>query len=99
MGLTTRDQQAKAIIAKDPPHYYEVKLTDHPNGLKQMHCGTKRDLESVLSMNPGATWEKIYLPHTPDTVNIQATDLGKEEQLKEAVPALPESELEEFIAL
>ena len=46
-----------------------------------------------------ATMNKLYLPTPPSTVNVQAENLGQEEVLKEAVPALPQSELEEFTTL
>ena len=69
VGLTTRKLQSQ-IVAGEPPHYFEVKLCDHPNGLKQVHCGTERDRDRILEMNPGSTWEKIYLPHPPQTVDV-----------------------------
>ena len=88
-----------AIVGKELPHYYDVKVVGHPNGVKQMHIGQWRDVEPVLERYPGSLVTKIYPPKPPETVDVTSEDLGKEEALKEAVPALPESELEEFITL
>ena len=93
MGLTTKKLQSKLAV-QDTPHYYEVKLNNHPNGVEQIHCGSLKDLESTLSRHPGSTWEKIYLPHTPDTVTVTAQNLGRENALNEGAKQLPESELE-----
>ena len=88
-----------AIVGRDLPHYFEVKIPNHPNGVSQMHVGQWRDVESVLERYPDATVTKIFPPNPPQTVNVSAENLGQEEALKEAVPALPESELEEFTTL
>jgi hypothetical protein len=55
-------------------------------------CGSKVDLEMVLRLYPGSRWEKVYLPHTPDTVNVTAQDLGTEQALNEGAKQLPESQ-------
>ena len=69
MGLTTRQLQSK-LVAKDPPHIWEVKIPNHPNGVPQMHCGKKEDADRLLEMYPDATITKVYLPHPPQTVDV-----------------------------
>ena len=91
MGPTTRKHQGE-LVAQDAPHIWEVKIPNHPNGVKQMHCGNRKDAERLLEIYPDATMNKRYFPGPPDTVNVQATDLGKEESLQEASKALPESQ-------
>ena len=44
MGLTTRNLQSQ-LVAQDAPHLWEVKIPNHPNGVKQMHCGNLKDAE------------------------------------------------------
>ena len=80
------------LVAQDAPHLWEVKIPNHPNGVKQMHCGNRLDAERLLEIYPDATMNKRYFPGPPSTVNVQATNLGKEEVLREAAKALPESE-------
>ena len=92
-------KQATDLVAQDAPHIWEVKIPNHPNGVPQMHCGNRKDAERILELYPDATMSKLYLPAPPSTVNVRAENLGQEEVLKEAVPALPESELEEFTTL
>ena len=92
--LKTSPTSASELVARETPHYYEVKLNNHPNGVKQLHCGSLKDAESILTRYPGSSCEKIYLPHTPDTVTITAQNLGRENALNEGVKQLPESELE-----
>ena len=75
-------KEKSALVHKDAPHYFHVDLVDHPNGLKQVHCGSERDLQSVLRMNPGASWKKVYLPHAPDTVDVMYVETGKEQVLQ-----------------
>ena len=93
------------LVKSDAPHYFEVKLEDHPNGLKQLHCGTMRDLESVLERYPNSKWEKIYLPGVPETVEVQATSVEEPLALPtikiegQEIPIqqnLPQSELKEL---
>jgi hypothetical protein len=93
------------LVKSEVPHYYEVKLECHPNGLKQLHCGTVRDLESVLKRYPNSKWQKIYLPKTPDTVEVNATTIEDPVALPtikiggQEIPIqqnLPESELKEL---
>ena len=81
-----------AIVGRELPHYFEVKIPNHPNGVSQMHCGNRKDAERLLEIYPDATLNKRYFPGPPSTVNVHATNLGKEEVLQEAAKALPESE-------
>ena len=64
-----------ALVKSDAPHYYEVKIPNHPNGVPQMHVGNIKDVERILEMYPDATMTKIYLPHPPQTVEVQATSI------------------------
>ena len=91
MGLTTRKHQSE-LVAQDAPHYYMVYIENQVFGANTRCCGTRKDLEMVLNLYPGSRWEEVYPPNLPGTVNVQATDLGKEESLQEAAKALPESQ-------
>ena len=78
---------------QDAPHYFMVYIENQIFGANTRCCGTQKDLDMVLSeLYPGSRWEKVYLPHTPDTVNVSAEDLGREESLQEASKQLPESQ-------
>ena len=94
--MKLKKHEKAALVTQDAPHIWEVKIPNHPNGVPQMHCGSRRDAERVLELYPDSTMTKIYLPHAPDTVNVQATDLGTDAQLNEGAPALPESQAEEL---
>ncbi len=69
------------LARSDAPHYYEVKIPNHPNGVPQMHCGNIRDAERVLEMYPDATMNKIYLPHPPDTVDVSCVTMENDKEL------------------
>lgn len=85
-------KQKDALVTQDAPHIWEVRIPNHPNGVPKMHCGTLRDAQMIMEKYPDATLTKIFLPGPPQTVNIEATSLGHEEQLEEAVPSLPQSD-------
>ena len=74
-------------IVPEIPHYYEVTLKNHPNGIKQLCCGTWRDVEGVLERYPDSPVKKVY-PATPQTVDVNAISIEEK--------ALPASELEEL---
>ena len=95
MGLTTKELQSK-LVAKEPPHYYEVKLNNHPNGLPQLHCGKEEYAIEMCERYPGSTWEKIYLPHPPQTVDVPHVAVAPDLELP-MQQSLPESCLEPFI--
>ena len=65
MGLTTKKLQSQ-ITKSECPHYYELILS---NGSKR-HCGTIKDVESMLSIYPDATYKKILLPYPPEVVDV-----------------------------
>ena len=92
MGLTTRKMQSE-LVAKEAPHYYEVKIPNHPNGVPQMHCGNIKDAERLLEMYPDATIEKIYLPHPPQTVDVPHVAVAPDFELP-MQQILPESDLQ-----
>ena len=79
------------LVQLDAPHYYEVVIPNHPNGVPKMHCGTMRDVEMLLEKYPDATMTKIYLPHPPQTVDVSSVSMGKEQALQ-AQQILPESQ-------
>ena len=94
-----------SIIKSDQPHYYEVKIPNHPNGVPQMHVGNIKDVERILEMYPDATMVKVYLPHPPQTVEVQATSIEEPVALPtikiegQEIPIqqnLPQSELKEL---
>ena len=81
------------LARTDLPHYYEVKIPNHPNGVPQMHCGKLRDAERILEMYSDATIEKIYLPHPPQTVDVPYVKVAPDLELP-MQQILPESKLE-----
>ena len=101
--LSTKPQSQ--LMRQDAPHYYEVKIPNHPNGVPQMHVGNIKDAERILEMYPDATMTKIYLPHSPQTVEVQATSIEEPIALPtlkiegQEIPIqqnLPQSELKEL---
>ena len=84
-------KQEGALINQDAPHYYMVYIENQIFEANTRCCGTKKDLEMVLRNYPDARWEKIYLPRTPDTVDVMYVDAG-EEQVLQAQQILPESQ-------
>ena len=90
MGLILRD---KSIKKTDTPHYFEVRNLD---GKRYVQCGNEQDAKDLCEMHSGFTYEKIYLPHTPKTVNVPHVRLDDDLQLPEQ-KILNESELEPFI--
>lgn len=90
MGLTLRQG---ALKKTDTPHYFEVRNSD---GERYCHCGSFDDVVNLIKMYPDFTWEKIYLPHTPRTVDVPHIQLAPDLELP-AQQILPESELEPFI--
>jgi len=89
--LSTRSRNE--LARQDAPHYYEVKIPNHPNGVPQMHCGMKRDADRLLELYPDATVTKVYLPHPPKTVDVPHVALDSDLELPEQ-NILPESELQ-----
>ena len=89
MGLTTKQLQSE-LVAKDQPHYFEIRDL---NGDRYCHCGSIKDVENMLSLHPGFTYEKIYLPHPPRTINVTHTSVSPDSELPEQ-KILPESELQ-----
>ena len=64
-----------------------------PNGTKR-HCGTMKDVECVLSIYPGAVYNKILLPHPPSTVDVPHITIKDQELPMQQV--LPQSDLQPF---
>jgi len=91
MGLTTRKLQTQ-LTKSNLPHYYEVRTE---NGERYCHCGSMADVNNFLAANPTFTYEKIYLPHTPRTVDVPHVIVAPDLELP-AQQILPESELQPF---
>ena len=89
--LSTKSQSQ--LMRQDAPHYYEVKIPNHPNGVPQMHCGNIKDAERLLEIYPDATMNKIYLPHPPQTVDVPYVRVAPDLELP-MQQILPESELQ-----
>ena len=70
-----------SIVKSDQPHYYEVKIPNHPNGVPQMHVGNIKDVERLLELYRDATVEKIYLPHSPQTVDVPHVSIAPDPEL------------------
>jgi hypothetical protein len=92
MGLTARKLQTQ-LDKSNLPHYYEVRTED---GERYCHCGSMVDVNNFLTANPTFTYEKIYLPHSPKTVDVPHVRMADDLQLP-AQQILPQSELEPFI--
>ena len=86
-------KQDPVIVKSDAPHYYEVVIPNHPNGVPKMHCGMKKDADRLLELYPDATVEKIYLPHPPQTVDVPYVRVAPDLELP-MQQVLPESELQ-----
>ena len=82
-----------ALIQSDAPHYFEIENED---GKRYCHCGTMRDVEKTIAMHPTFTYEKVYLPHPPKTVDVPHISVAPDWELP-MQQILPESELEPFI--
>ena len=81
-----------ALIQSDAPHYFEIKNED---GKRYCHCGTMVDVNLILDRHPTFTYEKVYLPHSPKTVNVQHTVMDPDPQLPEQ-KILPENKQQPF---
>ena len=79
-----------SLSTRECPHYYELTLS---NGTKR-HCGTMKDVECVLSIYPDAVYNKILLPHPPDTVDVPHITIKDQELPMQQV--LPQSDLQPF---
>ena len=57
MDLNSDETAKRVNLASEvglPPHYYEVKIPNHPNGVPQIHVGNIKDVERILEMYPDA---------------------------------------------
>lgn len=77
MGLTTRKLQSQ-IVSTQTPHYFKVRNRDGEN---YCDCGSIADVETIINMNPGFTYEKIYLPHPPKTIDVSHIELDPDPRL------------------
>ena len=82
-----------ALKTTETPHYFEVRNLD---GERYLHCGSELDAKYMCESYPGFTYHKVYLPHSPKTVNVPHIRLDDDLQLP-AQQILPESKLEPFI--
>ena len=90
MKLRKKEQ---GLVRSDAPHYYEVKIKGHPNGVPQIHCGQEKDAIDMCERYPGSEYTKIYLPHPPQTVDVPYVRVAPDLELP-MQQILPESELE-----
>ena len=79
------------LTTGQPPHYFEVKLCGHPNGVPQIHCGRENDAIAMCERYPGSEYTKIYLPHAPQTVDVPYVRVAPDLELP-MQQVLPESE-------
>ena len=80
------------LAFREPPHYFDVKLSGHPNGVPQMHCSRESDAINMCERYPGSEYTKIYLPHSPQTVDVPHVRVAPDLELP-MQQVLPESEL------
>ena len=92
--MITRNQNQKnhLTVSNSNPYYYEVRNED---GERYCHCGDISDVYRLLEANPHFTYEKIYLPHPPKTVDVPHFTVAPDLELP-AQQILPESELQPF---
>ena len=88
--MITRNQNPKnhLMVSNSNPYYYEVRNED---GERYCHCGDISDVYRLLEANPNFTYEKIYLPHPPTTVDVPHTIMDPDLELPEQ-KILPQSE-------
>ena len=91
--MSELQKRQEGLVRQDAPHYFEVKIPNHPNGVPQMHCGNIKDAERILEMYPDATMTKIYLPHPPTTVDVPYVRVAPDLELP-MQQSLPHSELQ-----
>ncbi len=72
------DKVKGALIQSDAPHYFEIRNED---GERYCHCGSMRDVEQIIGMHPTFTYEKIYLPHSPKTVDVPSVRMDPDLEL------------------
>ena len=94
MKLRKQVHEEMSLVANNLPHYYEVKIKGHPNGVEQMHIGQWRDVETVLERYPDSSVTKIFLPKSPETVDVPHITVKDQELPMQQI--LPESQLEEL---
>ena len=75
------------LVRTDLPHYFEMTL---PNGSTR-HCGTLKDVESLLSIYPDAVYHKVILPPPPQTVDVPYVRVAPDLELP-MQQILPESQ-------
>lgn len=90
MGLILRDTQSQVVSVSNTPHLYQIKNT---YGENYCQCGSMTDVEAVINLNPGFTYEVVFLPPTPQTVNVPSTTLDPDLELPEQ-KILPQSDLQ-----
>jgi len=88
-------EQSNSLVGQDAPHYYFVRIPQPSPCCGIRCCGTRRDLENVLQLYPDATWEKIYLPTPPQTVDVPYVTIAPDLELP-MQQILPESQLKPF---
>ena len=100
MGLTPYIKE-NFLAGSKLPHYFEVRFKNHPNGLEKVHCGTLKDVERCLEINPDATVTQIF-PPIPDTVDVPHIIVKDQElPMQQELPkqqSLPQSELKELFS-
>ena len=89
MGLTNRTLQSQLVVP-DAPYIYEVRDED---GNRFRHCGSMKDVETVLSSYPNYSFQKIYLPEPPKTVDVPYIRVSPDLELP-MQQILPESQQE-----
>ena len=81
-----------ALIQSDAPHYFEIKNED---GERYCHCGTMVDVNLILDRHPTFTYEKVYLPHPPKTVDVPHISVAPDWELP-MQQILPENKQQPF---
>ena len=94
--LTTSKKLQSKLVTKIPPYYYHIDLVNHPNGVKTMCCPTEKHLNKIIKDYPDSTWEKIYLPESPQTVDIPYVSVTQDYEVPMQQKRLPENQQQPF---
>ena len=87
-------REEMSLVANNLPHYYEVKVVGHPNGVERMTIGQWRDVETVLERYPDSSVTKVFPPKPPQTVDVPHISVKDQELPMQQI--LPESQAVEL---
>ena len=93
-NLSTKTQPS-ALQTQSAPFYYDITVVGNPFEADKRCCFTEKDLKMILELYPDSTYQKVYLPHTPQTVDVPYVRVAPDLELP-MQQILPESKLEKL---